>query len=154
AIQKMYPPSLRGLWESRGLLKRGLAMRPLGVSSGLSQELTEPPHLTGLPIIQCWPGDAGRFITFGMVLTEHPSTKRRNLGLYRLQLFDDASTGMHWQSMKGGRGHYWEAEQQGNRLEVAVIIGADPILMMSSILPLPEDVDEIGFAGFLHGQSV
>ena len=61
---------------------------------------------------------------------------------------------MHWQSMKGGRGHYWEAEQAGNDLEVAVVIGADPILMMSAILPLPEDVDEIGFAGFLRGKSV
>jgi 4-hydroxy-3-polyprenylbenzoate decarboxylase len=69
-------------------------------------------------------------------------------------MFSKNQTGMHWQSMKGGRGHFWEAEQAGNDLEVAVIIGADPILMMSSILPLPEDVDEIGFAGFLRGKSV
>ena len=61
---------------------------------------------------------------------------------------------MHWQSMKGGRGHYWEAEQRSEDLEVAVVIGADPILMMASIFPLPEDVDEIGFAGFLRGKSV
>src|SRR5262245_56905503 len=89
-----------------------------------------------------------------MVLTHHPRTKRRNLGLYRVQVFGKDSTGMHWQSMKGGRGHYWEAEQEGKDLEVAVVIGADPILMMAAILPLPEDVDEIGFAGFLRGKSV
>ena len=89
-----------------------------------------------------------------MVLTHNPRTGARNLGLYRLQMFGNDQTGMHWQSMKGGRGHYWEAEQQGKDLEVAVVIGADPILMMSSILPLPEDIDEIGFAGFLRGKRV
>jgi 4-hydroxybenzoate decarboxylase subunit C len=110
--------------------------------------------LSRFPILKCWPGDGGRFITFGMVITHNPRTRVRNLGLYRLQVFAEDQTGMHWQSMKGGRGHYWEAEQQGEDLEVAVIIGADPILMMSSILPLPEDIDEIGFAGFLRGKSV
>src|SRR5438045_3276753 len=89
-----------------------------------------------------------------MVLTHSPRTGRRNLGLYRLQMFGKDSTGMHWQSMKGGRGHYWEAEQEGKDLEVAVVIGSDPILMMAAILPLPEDVDEIGFAGFLRGKGV
>jgi 4-hydroxy-3-polyprenylbenzoate decarboxylase len=114
----------------------------------------EAPDLASLPVLKCWPGDAGRFITYGMVLTEHPQTRRRNLGLYRLQVFGKDTTGMHWQSMKGGRGHYWHAEQEGKDLEVAVIIGADPILMMSAILPLPEDVDEIGFAGFIRGSGI
>ncbi len=154
ALQKVNPPSLSALWDIRHTLKRGLAMRPSVVRNGLCQEIGEKPDLTALPVLQCWPGDAGRFITYGMVLTQHPSTRRRNLGLYRLQVFDGCHTGMHWQSMKGGRGHYWEAEQMGRDLEVAVVIGADPILMMSSILPLPEDVDEIGFAGFLRGASV
>src|SRR5262249_15699673 len=112
------------------------------------------PDLSTLPIVKCWPGDGGRFITYGMVLTQHPKSGRRNLGLYRLQVFGKDETGMHWQSMKGGRGHYWEAEQTGRDLEVAVVIGAEPILMMAAILPLPEDVDEIGFAGFLRGKGV
>ena len=153
-VQRVNPPSLRGLWESRQVLRRALAMRPSLARSGVSQDVIDKPDLTTLPVLQCWPGDAGRFITFGMVLTQHPVTHRRNLGLYRLQVFDGSHTGMHWQSMKGGRGHYWEAERIGKDLEVAVVIGADPILMMSSILPLPEDVDEIGFAGFLRGASV
>ncbi len=151
---KVNPPTLSGLWESRAALKRALAMRPATVRDAVCQEVTSPPQLTKLPVLQCWPEDAGRFITFGMVLTQHPKTKRRNLGLYRLQVFDDSHTGMHWQSMKGGRGHYWEAEQNGDDLEVVVVIGADPILMMAAILPLPEDVDEIGFAGYLRGSRV
>jgi UbiD family decarboxylase len=152
--QRVNPPTLSALWESRHTLLRALAMRPSTVTTAMAQEVSEKPMLTQLPVLHCWPDDAGRFITYGMVLTQHPRTKKRNLGLYRLQVFNDAQTGMHWQSMKGGRGHYWEAEQAGEDLEVAVIIGADPILMMSAILPLPEDVDEIGFAGFLRGARV
>jgi len=153
-VQRLNPPSLNSLWQGRGVLLRFLHMRPAITSEALCQELSEPADLAKFPVLQCWPGDAGRFITFGMVITHHPKTKRRNLGLYRLQVFGKDETGMHWQSMKGGRGHYWEAEKDGNDLEVAVVIGADPLLMMSSILPLPEDVDEIGFAGFLRGKSV
>jgi UbiD family decarboxylase len=154
AIQKVNPPTFKGLWESKHLLPKALAMRPKTVRSAISQEIVETPDLGKLPVLKCWPGDAGRFITYGMVLTHHPRTHRRNLGLYRLQVFDSHTTGMHWQSMKGGRGHYWEAEQHGDDLEVAVVIGADPILMIAAILPLPEDVDEIGFAGFLRGKAV
>jgi 4-hydroxy-3-polyprenylbenzoate decarboxylase len=153
-VQRLNPPSLSTLWENRGVLSRLRFMRPATVGSGRCQEVTEVPDLSRLPVLKCWPGDGGRFITFGMVITHNPRTGVRNLGLYRLQVFSEAQTGMHWQSMKGGRGHYWEAEQRGQDLEVAVVIGADPILMMSSILPLPEDIDEIGFAGFLGGRSV
>jgi 4-hydroxybenzoate decarboxylase subunit C len=154
AAQRVNPPSLKGLWESRRLIRRALFTHPTKVTYAPSQEIIEAPDLSRLPILKCWPGDAGRFITYGMVITHHPLTKRRNLGLYRLQVFGNDKTGMHWQSMKGGRGHYWEAEQQGKDLEVAVIIGADPIQMMAAILPLPEDVDEIAFAGFLRGKGV
>ena len=154
AVERMNPPTLRALWENRDVLKRALYMRPSQVSEAACQEVIEEPDLGRFPILQCWPLDAGRFITFGMVVTEHPRTHRRNLGLYRLQVYGKDQTGMHWQSMKGGRGHYWEAEQQGNGLDVAVVIGADPIVMMSSIFPLPEDMDELGFAGFLRGKNV
>src|SRR5262245_11224091 len=154
AVERLNPPSLRRIWESRSLMQRALLTHPRTVRNAASQEVIEDPDLTALPILKCWPGDAGRFITYGMVLTHHPQTRRRNLGLYRLQVFGKDLTGMHWQSMKGGRGHYWEAEQQGADLEVAVAIGADPILMMAAILPLPEDVDEIAFAGFLRGKGV
>src|SRR5436190_5892444 len=154
AVQRLNPPSLKSLWQNRLVLSRLRHMRPASVSTGMCQAVSEAPDLTKMPILKCWPLDGGRFLTFGMVITHNPRTGARNLGLYRLQVFGKDQTGMHWQSMKGGRGHYWEAEQQGNDLEVAVVIGADPILMMSSILPLPEDVDEIGFAGFLRGKGV
>jgi 4-hydroxy-3-polyprenylbenzoate decarboxylase len=148
------PGSLKSIWQSRTLLRRGLSARPKRVRSGICQEVVESPELLRLPVLKCWPGDAGRFITYGMVLTQHPATQRRNVGLYRLQIFGGDTTGMHWQSMKGGRGHYWYAEESGRDLEVAVFIGADPILMMAAVLPLPEEVDEISFAGFLRGKTV
>ena len=154
AVQRLNPPSLKAFWQSRSTVARLRHMRPGTTSRAICQEILEKPDLDRFPVIQCWPLDAGRFITFGMVITHHPRTGRRNVGLYRLQVFDKDQTGMHWQSMKGGRGHYWEAEQREEDLEVAVVIGADPILMMSSILPLPEDVDEVSFAGFLRGKSV
>jgi UbiD family decarboxylase len=153
-IKRVNPPSLAGLWESRHTLWKGLRAQPRVSTRALCQEVVETPDLGQLPVVHCWPEDAGRFITFGMVITRHPETRSRNFGLYRLQVFDSQSTGMHWQSMKGGRGHYWEAERRGEDLHVAVVIGCDPILMMASILPLPEDVDEIAFAGFLRGQGV
>jgi 4-hydroxy-3-polyprenylbenzoate decarboxylase len=153
-IRRVNPPSLQGLWESRQTLKKALLMQPRTTSGATSQQVVEAPDLNRLPVVQCWPEDAGRFITWGMVMTRHPETGRRNFGLYRLQVYDGASTGMHWQSMKGGRGHYWAAEQAGADLEVAVVIGCSPILMLASILPLPEDVDEVAFAGFLRGRGV
>ena len=153
-IKQLNPPSLKAFWKSREFVKRAFFSRPGKVRSAACQEVIESPDLSRFPVLKCWPGDAGRFITWGLVITHHPGTGSRNLGLYRLQVFSEDTTGMHWQSMKGGRGHYWEAEERGENLEVAVVIGADPILMLSAILPLPEDVDEIAFAGFLRGAGV
>ena len=153
-VARVNPPSVKGLWASRRTVWKGLRAQPRVSGRAVCQEVVEEPRLGSLPVVQCWPGDAGRFITFGMVITRHPGTRRRNLGLYRMQVFDDASTGMHWQSMKGGRGHHWEAERRGEDLPVAVVVGCDPVLMLASILPLPEDVDEFAFAGFLRGRGV
>ena len=153
ALQRLNPPSLGALWGARKLLARARHMPPRMTGRGAVQEIDEAPRLTALPHLQCWPRDGGRFVTFGPTLTEDPLTKRRNFGLYRLQIFDDATTGMHWQSMKGGRGHHWEAERRGAALPAAVVLGGDPILMLSAVLPLPEDVDELAFAGFLRGSA-
>jgi 4-hydroxy-3-polyprenylbenzoate decarboxylase len=152
-VQRLNPPSLKGFWQSRQLLWRGLSMRPKIVSRAPVHEVAEAPDLNRLPILKCWPLDGGRFITLGTVLTQDPKSGRRNLGIYRLHVYDQDKTGMHWQSMKGGRGHYYEAERQGQPLDVAVVLGGDPILMLSAVLPLPEDVDEIAFAGFLRRAS-
>ncbi|HET9513752.1 MAG TPA: UbiD family decarboxylase domain-containing protein, partial [Gemmatimonadales bacterium] len=151
-LQRLNPPSFASLWGARRFVARARHMRPRLVGRGPSQELVQqPPKLTELPHLQCWPRDGGRFVTFGPTITEDPHSHRRNYGLYRLQIFDEATTGMHWQSMKGGRGHHWEAERRGEALPVAVVLGGDPIMMLAAILPLPEDVDELAFAGFLRG---
>lgn len=151
AVQGLNPPSLGALWRARGVLARARFMRPRVVRAAPVQEVLEAPALTRLPNVTGWPRDGGPFITFGPTLTEAPGSRRRNFGLYRLQVFDDRTTGMHWQSMKGGRGHHYEAERLGQPLPTAVVLGGDPILMLSAILPLPEDMDELAFAGFLRG---
>ena len=126
-------------------------MRTTRSWSAPPQEVVEEPDLHQLPILKCWPKDAGRFITFGLVITQHPLTKSRNVGLYRLQMMSPSSTGMHWQIQKGGGFHYAEAEKRGQTLPLAVILGADPYLLMAAIAPLPEGMDEVAFSGFLRG---
>ncbi len=141
------------------------AFFPKTVKSGPVKEVVElSPSLARLPIMQCWPQDGGRFITWPMVVTRSPKTGRRNVGCYRMQVFDDLTTCMHWQIHKTGAEHFrWierlaRAEEAGQgkrrRMEVAVAIGADPATMLSGIFPLPEDVDEFLFAGFLRREPV
>jgi 4-hydroxy-3-polyprenylbenzoate decarboxylase len=151
AIQRLNPPSLGAAWRSREFLARARFLRPRVVRRAPVQQVIEPPALDRLPNLTSWPRDGGPFITFGPTLTQDPVTGRRNFGLYRLQVFGPAETGMHWQSLKGGRGHHFEAERLGRKLPTAVVLGGDPLTMLSAILPLPEDVDELAFAGFLRG---
>ncbi len=150
-VQAVQPPSFKGLWKARRTLRRALSMRSKRVRNAGAQEIVEEPELTQWPILKCWPGDAGRFITFPLVITQHPLTKARNVGLYRMQLHSQNSTGLHWQIQKGGGFHYAEAEKRAQPLPVAVAIGSDPYLLMAAIAPLPEGMDEIAFSGFLRG---
>jgi len=154
AVQSLNPPSLAAFWRQRGFLARARHMRPRTVSRAPVQEVEEEPDLLRLPHIHTWPRDNGRFLTFGPTVTADPVTGRRNYGLYRLQVNGPAETGMHWQSMKGGRAHYAEAERLGIPLPACVVLGGDPIVMLAAILPLPEDVDELAFAGLLRGEAV
>jgi UbiD family decarboxylase len=151
AIERLNPPSLGGLWRNREFLARGRFTQPRIVRRAPVQEVEEAPGLERLPHTTSWPRDGGPFVTFGPTLTVDPVNGRRNFGLYRLQVYGPAETGMHWQSMKGGRGHHWEAERLGRPLEAAVVLGGDPVLMLSSIMPLPEGFDELAFAGFFRG---
>ena len=112
---------------AKRLIARARFMRPRSVRRAPVQEIVEAPRLTALPHLKSWPRDGGRFVTFGPTLTQDPVTARRNYGLYRLQIYDDATTGMHWQSMKGGRGHHFEAERRGLPLEAAVEIGGSSV---------------------------
>jgi 4-hydroxy-3-polyprenylbenzoate decarboxylase len=112
--------------------------------------------LADYPILHCWPQDAGRFITLPLVFSKNPDTGKRNCGMYRMQVFDERTAGMHWQTHKQGAEHYRRAAAQGGarRMDVAVAIGADPATMFSAVLPLPPDIDEMLFAGFLRGAPV
>jgi 4-hydroxy-3-polyprenylbenzoate decarboxylase len=130
---------------------------PKTVSRAPCQEVIfrdDEVDLTTIPVLTCWPQDGGPFITLPLVITHHPETGRRNVGMYRLQVFDKQTTGMHWHRHKGGAWHYRVAERRGERLPVAVALGADPATIYAATAPLPEDLDEIIFAGFLRQEPV
>lgn len=131
---------------------------PKTVSSGPCQEVVKKSgfSLFEFPILHCWPQDGGRFITLPMVFTRNPDTGKRNCGMYRMQVYDERTTGMHWQTHKQGAEHYRRMQREGRtpRMDVAVAIGADPATMYSAILPLPPDLDEMMIAGFLRNKPV
>ncbi len=131
---------------------------PREVKDGPCKEviLREKFDLFELPILQCWPEDGGRFITLPLVFSRNPDTGKRNCGMYRLQVYDHCTTGMHWQTHKQGAEHYRRRLAQGGdaRMEVAVAIGSDPATMFSALLPLPPDLDEMLFAGALRRDPV
>lgn len=111
--------------------------------------------LDALPVIQCWPKDGGKFITFPLVITKDPETNARNVGLYRMQVYDDRTAGMHWQVHKDGAGHFRKLKKSGkDRLPVACVIGADPATMFAAACPLPSGMDELMLAGFLRKKPV
>jgi len=134
------------------------AFFPKIVSDGACKEVIRRDNfsLDEFPILQCWPEDAGRFITLPMVFSRNPDTGKRNCGCYRLQVFDGRTTGMHWQTHKQGAEHHRRLLQEGKqkRMDIAVAIGSDPATMYSAILPLPPDLDEMMIAGFLRGKPV
>jgi 4-hydroxy-3-polyprenylbenzoate decarboxylase len=138
-------------------LRRLANIFPKTVSRAPCQEIVlqgEDVDLTKIPVLTCWPLDGGPFITLPVVITHHPETGKRNVGMYRLQVYDRQTTGMHWHKHKGGAAHYWVAEQRGERLPAAVAIGPDPAVTYAATAPLPDDLDEMLFAGFLRQEPV
>jgi len=130
---------------------------PKTVSSGRCQDVVatgDDVDLSILPVLTTWPGDAGPFITLPVVVTRDPVSGKRNVGMYRMQVFDKNTTGMHWHRHKGGAYHYHLAQKRGERLPVAVAIGPDPACTYAATAPLPEDIDEFLFAGFLRQSPV
>lgn len=112
-------------------------------------------RLDFLPAIKCWPMDAGKYITLPLVISKDPITSKRNVGIYRMQIFDGKTAGMHWQTHKGGFHHELSGKRSGlDKLEVAVALGGDPATVWSGSLPLPPGMDEFVAAGFLRGKSV
>jgi 4-hydroxy-3-polyprenylbenzoate decarboxylase len=131
---------------------------PKTVSSGPCKEVirTRDFTLDEFPILHCWPGDGGRFITLPMVFSKDPTSGKRNCGMYRMQVYNGQTTGMHWQKHKQGADHYRRLAVEGKqmRMNIAVAIGADPAAILGAILPLPPSIDEMLFAGFLRGKPI
>ena len=161
-ILKAKPPT--DLREGWSLLKQGIHLlhaRPKKAKGGACQEVvhrlengTSDFSLRDLPILKCWPKDGGRFVTLPNVHTRDPETGARNVGMYRMQVYDDRTTGMHWQIHKVGARHGKRYYERGERMPVAVTIGGDPAYTFASTAPLPDGLDEILFAGFLRRKSV
>jgi len=125
---------------------------PKTVNSASAQEVVvDDPDLLRLPVLTTWPLDAGPFITLPLVITKDPKNGRANVGMYRMQVYNSRETGMHWQRHKQGRAH---ARAWGDRVPVAVAIGADPVLTYAATAPLPPVIDEFLFAGLLRGKPV
>ncbi len=130
---------------------------PKYVKNAPCQEVinTENPSLDELPILKCWPQDGGPFITLPLVFTKNPATGKRNVGMYRLQKYDSRTTGMHWHIHKNGAENFRDTKAAGGeKIECAVAIGTDPVLTYAATAPLPRDVDEMIFAGFLRHERV
>ncbi len=152
--EQMLPPKPRQIWNAgKPMIPRILGSRIRRSGSEISRQTMEKTDLAQLPILQTWPEDAGKFITLPQVFTYDPKTGKRNVGMYRIQIYGADETGMHWQIQKGGGFHYYQAEAIGQPLEVAIAVGTDPALLLATIAPLPEGIDEVMFAGFLRGRA-
>ncbi|HET7344058.1 MAG TPA: menaquinone biosynthesis decarboxylase [Methylomirabilota bacterium] len=147
------PGTFAGRLSRLGTLLDVARAAPRRVEQAPCQEVVETaaPSLAGLPILTCWPGDGGRYITLPGVFTRDPLTGARNVGMYRLQVFDDRTLGMHWQTHKGGAEHEHRASA---RMPVAIALGGDPTVIYAASAPLPPGLDEIVFAGWLRGSGV
>jgi 4-hydroxybenzoate decarboxylase subunit C len=153
--ESLLPPRASELWKHRSL---AMDVLKLGMRNTNRAPVTEvcdrPAKLNELPVLTTWQEDGGPFITLPLVYTENPLTKKHNLGIYRLQVYDAQSTGLHWQIQKGGGFHYKEAEALPQPLPVTTFLGGPPALILAAIAPLPEDVPELVLASLLAGERL
>jgi 4-hydroxy-3-polyprenylbenzoate decarboxylase len=151
------PVGWSGIREGLGKVMQLKSLPPKRVKTAPCQEVVykgDQVDLNRLPGLQTWPDDGGIFHNFGLTNTAHPETGKRNVGLYRLQQHSHNTLGMHWQIHKDSTAHHAVAERLGRRLPVAVAIGCDPVTTYCATAPLPGDIDEYLFAGFLRGERV
>lgn len=156
-LTRFRPSSILDGIKGLGAIKDITAFIPKTVKSKKApcKEVVEEPNLNKFPILKCWPKDAGRFITLPVVVTKDPDTGELNAGMYRMQVFDSKTTGMHWQIHKHGALHLKKLAEKGDgKLEVAVAIGVDPAILYASTAPLPENMSEFMFAGFIRRERV
>jgi UbiD family decarboxylase len=153
--ETLLPPTPAKLWDARDIGWDLLKVGTRRVSGGpVVERVTSDVRLDELPVITSWPEDGGPFITLPLVYTTHPDRPGHNLGMYRLQVHDARSTGMHWQIGKGGGYHYAVAEQRRQSLPATVFLGGPPALILSAIAPLPENVPELMLASLIAGERL
>ncbi len=148
------PQGMMNKLRALGRLAHMGAYQPRITRNAPCQEVVltgEDVDLHSLPVIQCWPEDAGPYITLPLVITKDPQTGVQNYGIYRMQVFDSRTTGMHWQTHKVGARHY---RASAERLEVAVALGGDPASIWTGSAPLPPEIDEMTLAGFIRDAGV
>src|SRR5436190_4885427 len=152
--ESLLPPKRSELWKHRSLVRDFLKLGTRMSRGPITEVIEKHPRLSELPVLTTWQEDGGPFITLPLVYTEHPLTKKHNLGIYRMQVYDEATAGLHWQIQKGGGFHYHEAEKLNQALPVTVFLGGPPALIISAIAPLPEDVPELMLASLLGGEKL
>ena len=152
----------QGLFDKMKMLPKLMELGsffPKTVKDGPCKEIIRKGsdvNLFDFPILKCWPQDGGRFITFPLVFTKSPTSGKRNVGMYRMQIYDERTTGMHWQTQKHGAEHFRRARAASpeGRIPVSAAIGTDPATALGGIFPLPPDLDEMMFSGFLKKEPV
>jgi len=149
------PPTRTEPWPAAPLITGSLVTDyPASKRNQYSVLSNRCPTLLNLPIQKCWPLDGGRFITLPCVVTKDPDTGERNVGMYRIQIYDDRTTGMHWQLQKVGARHGRRYYETGTRMPVAIFLGGDPVFTFAATAPLPDGLDEFLLAGYLRKKSI
>lgn len=153
--ETVMPLTAKKIWDNRSLLGdcMKLGLKKTG-RAPILDNCQRPAELCKLPMLTSWHSDGGPFVTLPLVYTEHPDGHGHNLGMYRIQRYDDTTTGIHWQIHKGGGYHYFEAEKQNKPLPVTLYIGGPPALILSAIAPLPEDLPELMLASLVIGDKL
>jgi UbiD family decarboxylase len=155
AATDLVPPTVKKLWSYRSFIGEALRMGTSRAAHAPVLEVVETePDLTRLPALTQWPLDGGPFLTLPLVYTEHPETHQSNLGIYRLQIHDRQTTGVHWQIGKGGGFHYHVAEARGEALPLTVFLGGPPALILGAAAPLPEGMPELLLTSLLLGEKL
>ena len=153
--ESLLPPKPDELWKHRSLALDFLKLGTRNTRRApIKQVIDKPARLDQLPVLTTWQEDGGPFITLPLVYTENPLTGKHNLGIYRMQVYEAKTAGLHWQIQKGGGFHYHEAEKLNQPLPVTVFLGGPPALILAAIAPLPEDVPELVLASLLAGQKL
>jgi UbiD family decarboxylase len=155
AVESLAAPSLKSLWNFRDVVRTSVKLGTTTCRTGpVLDRLMAPARLKALPQIWSWPKDGGPFLTLPLVYTEHPTSGKANIGMYRNQIYDDTVAGMHFQIHRGMGFHYYEAEKLGKSLPANIFLGGSPALIMSAIAPLPENIPEAVLASLLQGKKL